>query len=528
MNVETGLKIRRSLISVSDKTGVVELAQALEKAGSEIIATGRTAKVLSDAGISVTPVEKITGMPEAFGGRMKTLSFQICSGILYRRNDPQDLQDIERLKILPIDCVVVNFYPFEKKALDSQFSQDELIEHIDIGGPTLVRAAAKNAPDVLVLTSPSQYGPTLQALKKSQVSKEWVTECARDAWTHVLAYDKSIENRLSANILSLRYGENPHQSGHLNVDRDSPLDWLAEDTGPLTTHALSFNNILDASSAYALVQELKDEFPEHTSVVIVKHNGPCGVASLNKASQLQALQYAWEGDPVSAFGGVLCFSDPLEAESAQWLSERFVELVCAPQLTGQHLQPLLQRRKNLKAVRIRTWDPALRDQVISVIGGTLEQNEDQGLSEDFKSVTKIPFSDAQKDLARFGVLVCRALKSNAVTLVSQTPNTGGGKSSGFFLVGAGQGQPNRIEALQALALPRAKKVLEKHGLKMPETIFVSDAFFPFDDAVRCAHDGGIRTIVQPGGSVQDKASIAACDELGMAMAFTGIRHFRHL
>lgn len=524
------LKIRRALITVSDKTGVVELARALHESGTEIVATGKTASVIKDAGIPITPIEKVSGSPEAFQGRMKTLSFPVCSGILYRRGDASDEADLKKLSIPAVDCVVVNFYPFEQAVVKPGISRKELIEEVDIGGPTMVRAAAKNAPDVLVLTDPSKYGAVIAELKAQKtVSHALSLQNAADAWERVYQYDSAIARELgSRQKRALRYGENPHQSGHLEFDSDSPIAWELQ----LTPSELSYNNILDLSAAYALAGDLREVSPDSTGVVIVKHNNPCGVASIPKTqggsiakAQMEALLRAWDGDPVSAFGGVLVFTDPLEENAASWLAERFVELVGAPGLEkgSASLGILLSKRRNLKAVQIRRFGGVPRETVVSVAGGKLFQGSDTGLSETLKSVTKNAFPAGKTALSKFGIAVCRALKSNAIALVREIP----GSTGGFQLVGAGQGQPNRIEALKALAVPRAQGVLKNSGGEIGDCIMISDAFFPFRDTVETAHEAGIRAIIQPGGSIKDQDSIAACDQFGIAMAFTGVRHFRH-
>src|SRR5579885_1141129 len=362
--------IRRALFTVSDKEGIVPLARALHSHGAEIVATGRTAQVLKDAEIPVVPIENVSGSPEAFQGRMKTLSFPVCSGILYRRGDKQDEADLAKLSIKPIDCVVVNFYPFEEAAAREGITQQELIEQIDIGGPTLVRAAAKNAPDVLVLTHSKQYERVISELATGGLSAETARACAAEAWTRILAYDDAIARRLGARE-ELRYGENPHQKGFIEIQADPPIGWPRTEAEKLTPAELSYNNILDLSGAYALASDLKELEPGSTSVVIVKHNNPCGVACVPRGAGAQktALLRAWEGDPVSAFGGVLVFTDPLEAETASWLAERFVELVAAPGLTKAGLATLLAKRKNLKAVPIHRFGGQPRETSVDVPGG---------------------------------------------------------------------------------------------------------------------------------------------------------------
>lgn len=517
------MKIRRALLSVSDKSGLEDLGRALVSAGVELVATGNTAKVLITAGLKVVPIEEVSGSPEAFQGRMKTLSFPVCGGILYRRGDSSDEADLKRLNIKPIDCVVVNFYPFEKAAAREGITRPDLIEEVDIGGPTLVRAAAKNVPQVLVLTDPAQYSGVIADLRAGgEVREETIETCARRAWDRVTEYDQAISQRLGASgQRALRYGENPHQKASLEFDPHGPINWQTE----LTPSELSYNNILDLSSAYALASDLKSLEPKCTSVVIVKHNNPCGVASIPKTTagaQILAITKAWEGDPTSAFGGVLVFTDELESEVASWLSERFVELIAAPGLAAKPeiLKSMLVRRKNLKAVEIRRFGELPKQSTVAVPGGKLTQTTDTALGEDLRSVTQIAWPDSKKSLSHFGIAVCRSLKSNAIALVRELPGVPGASQ----LVGAGQGQPNRVEALKALAVPRARSVV---GESLKDCVMVSDAFFPFRDTVDTAHESGLRYIIQPGGSLKDSESIAACNEHGISMVFTGLRHFKH-
>ncbi len=527
------MRIRRALLSVSDKSGLTDLGLALSRAGVEIVATGKTAQVLRDAGIRVIPIEEISGSPEAFQGRMKTLSFPVCSGILSRRGDASDERDLDRLRIRPIDCVVVNFYPFENAVAKEGITREALIEEVDIGGPTLVRAAAKNAPDVLVLTSPGQYASVIRELsERGEISNGLAYRCAEAAWERVLQYDTAIARELAGRgKLNLRYGENPHQQGLLEFDPQGPIGWPGAGEPPLTAAELSYNNILDVSAAYNLASDLIEiGGPGSTGVVIVKHNNPCGVALIPTgkdlgAAQRMALQKAWDGDPVSAFGGVVVLTHALEAPAAEFLAERFVELVAAPGLTPGvgGLYTILAKRKNLKAVRIRRFGEIPAESVVVVPGGKLFQSTDQGLKESLRSVTEKTFPDVTEKLARFGIAICRSLKSNAIALVREVPELPGA----FQLVGAGQGQPNRVEALEKLAIPRAREVLSASTGSLADCIMISDAFFPFRDTVDRAHAAGLKIIIQPGGSIKDAESIAACNEHGVVMAFTGVRHFRH-
>lgn len=529
---ESSTKIRRALLSVSDKSGLLELGRALHESGTELFASGGTLKTLAQAGIPAREATELSGSPEAFDGRMKTLSFPIFSGILSRRDREEDLNEMQRLSLRPIDAVVVNFYPFEK--VKSEASREERIELIDIGGPALVRAAAKNSPDVLVLTDPAQYGSVIQELSETgAVTHATAEKCRARAWTRVLEYDRAIEAAFGENpSLTLRYGENPHQQATVTVEKNAPLRWNA----PLTEAALSYNNLLDFSAAYSLVRDLKALHPKHASCVIVKHNNPCGVASVpvsvtdDAASALnEAFALAWAGDPISAFGGIVVLSHPLTEEISTTLAGRFIEGLAAPKLHSEspELLTLLKKRKGLKALAIEHFEEGTEARMMQVTipGGTLTQTEDRNVGEELEIVTgEAAWADEKKSLAQFGILVCRSLKSNAIAIVhSPSPHT-------FQLVGAGQGQPNRIDALSLLAIPRAKKTLEESGAgsaKLAECILISDAFFPFRDSIEAAARDGIRSIVQPGGSIRDEDVRLAARELGLEMAFTGMRHFRH-
>ncbi len=493
------ITLKRALLSCSDKTGLKELAQALSDTGTELFASGGTFQILNEAKIPVKEATQLSRNPEAFSGRMKTLSFHIFGGILARRNDPKDALEMKRLEIPAIDAVIVNFYPFEKHGD---------IENIDIGGPALVRAAAKNSPDVLCVTDPSQYASIISDLKSlGGVSKKTSESCAKRAWSRVSEYDQSIE-AVFGEESPLRYGENPHQKAWLKVDPNSPIDWHK----PLTANPLSYNNILDVSAAYPLARELKAQFPDYAHTVIVKHGNPCGVASILKSSSddalLKSLQMAWKSDETSAFGGVLVFTENLTPSVLSFLSERFIEVVAAPKL-----QTAPSTRKGLKAVSIEHWDAPSENKVIrvSIPGGELLQTQDQGLS---PLETQHP-----NPLVAFGILVTRTLKSNAIGIFTKPD------AHSLWLVGAGQGQPNRIDSLKTLAIARAQKVLGRQELT--DCVLVSDAFFPFRDSIDEAAKVKIPLIVQPGGSIRDSEVIEAAQSQGIELVLTGMRHFRH-
>lgn len=538
--VPSSLKIRRVLLSVTDKNELLPLAKAFSHSGAELVATGKTASVLIEAGLKITPIEEISGSPEAFQGRMKTLSFPVCSGILFRRNDDKDEEDLEKLKIKPIDAVVCNFYPFDQKLKNegypkSQAEARKWIELIDIGGPTLVRAAAKNAPDVLILTHPLQYKTVIEELETSgSVQRETVWECASQAWDMVSKYDEAISSVLGeCKNQELRYGENPHQKAWLSVEPSSPVDWLCEDfTLPATLYEkqeLSYNNILDCTHGFELMSELVSQFSDHQICIILKHGNPCGVSMIHSSeggAQLLALENAWAGDPVSAFGGVVLLSHSIEMDSAKYLSGRFIEVLSCPGLSssGNELKVLFEKRKKLKILPIRKWVSEQSLQKTIIPGAVLTQTRDCMTSfEELKTVTHKEFPSELTSCAQFGIFIAKSLKSNALSLVRKLKNY----KDSYQLVGTGQGQPNRVEALSSLAIPRAQRVLSESSGKMSDVILVSDAFFPFRDTVDIASQSGIQYIVQPGGSIKDQESIDACDEKNVAMLMTGMRHFKH-
>lgn len=518
-------KIRRALISVSDKTGLDILAQALNKCGVEIISTGGTRQYLEERQIPVTPIETVTGNPEAFGGRMKTISFEIASALLFRRGADED--EAERLGIKPIDLVVCNLYPFERTAL-SGGDETALVEQIDIGGVTMIRAAAKNYNHVAILTDPSRY---------AALAEQWTQEAVTDfdtrknlslaAFRHTARYDAAIANRLEAlagealhtpvitteTAEALRYGENPHQQAWLYKD---PLatDGLAQ-SEPLQGKALSYNNLLDADAAWRAAMDIAATGPENShAAVIVKHLNPCGIAVSNLSAK-GALENAWAGDPVSSFGGIICLTTICTEEVAAWLDDKFVEIVIAPGFEEAALG-IFAKKKNLRILTSPAAETSCPFTIRSVSGGWLVQQDDCGIEDDFKTVTKTAFGQEQQNALRFGIAAAKHLRSNAIALVQQN-------KSGIALIGAGMGNPNRLVSTQQAV----EKARENGYEDLSQCVLVSDAFFPFADNIELAAACGIRHIIQPGGSIKDDEVIAACDQNNMAMVFTGRRHFRH-
>ena len=534
------IKIKRALLSVSDKTGIETLAKTLIDFGCEIISTGGTKKALEAAGIPVTEITQVTGNPEAFGGRMKTISFQIESALLFDRE--KDAAEAESLNIQPIDMVVCNLYPFEQvKRQGADF--DTLIENIDIGGPTMVRAAAKNFKYVVIATDPADYPPLVEELKSNDGALSYDTrhKLMRKAFNATADYDAMIASTMdeTAGELSLRlsygqakelrYGENSHQSAFF-LRRNNAADSLY-DIDVLHGKALSFNNIIDINSAIDTVRDLKQ-----SGCAVIKHNNPCGLSA--GKDQRIVFEQAWAGDPVSAFGSVIAFNRELTLEAADFLNldapnkmlRKFVEVIVAPSFEEKALEYLFQH-KNLRVVeydpqKVRPmWDYKVLHNALLV------QNADTKLYEKTETVTEQSVRFDER-LLEFGMIASRQVKSNAIVIVRQLTN------GDFQLLGMGAGQPNRVNSTQ-LAIARAKEnlrltfsgaaeQLERYiQEEMGKAILVSDAFFPFPDNIELAAAAGIKNIFQPGGSIRDKLVIAKCDELGVGMVFTGLRHFKH-
>ena len=502
---------KRALLSVSDKTGLLPLARALRAVGCELYASGGTKATLLAEGIDVLSVETLSRSPEAFQGRMKTLSFPIFGGILARRGDASDDLDRTNLGISLIDVVVVNFYPFREAETKDTAALTELI---DIGGPALVRAAAKNQDDVLVLSDPSLYSDVIRELKTGRgISPSTREKNAARAWKEVAEYDFAI-SKVFHGAEILRYGENPHQTAEFAIESDSPIAW----DQPLTDSPLSYNNILDFSAGFRLLSDLSNWRPDSAHAVVVKHQNPCGVATDGEGRIERALEMAWACDPVSAFGGIVLLSKPLNTEASEFLSSRFIEGVAAP-----NLMALPFTRKNLKALNLRDVTFQESETEITVPGGRLRQSADRFQLETLMIKSGTEWGAEARALAQFGILAAKSLKSNAIAIV-ESPRLGN-----YRMIGTGQGQPNRIEAIEKLAIPRALAILESESAaaRLADAILVSDAFFPFADAVEASARAGIRKIVQPGGSIRDNEVVARAAELGIDLVFTGTRHFRH-
>lgn len=521
------LQIKRALLSVSDKTGIDVLAKSLHENGTEIISSGGTRKYIEGLGIPVTPVETITGNPEAFDGRMKTLSFQISSALLYRRSHEGDIKQAAELGIQPIDLVVCNLYPF-KKAAENNSEWNILIENIDIGGPTMIRAAAKNFEYVCTMTNPDQYGAFIEELNEQQhVTFDSRKAFALEAFRHTAEYDSMITNTffekssLEAPMLhidlteasTLRYGENPHQSAKVVATQENSL----AKTTPIQGKELSFNNLMDADAAWRCALDLetvKEETGLTASCVIIKHANPCGAALAHDS--LNALEKAWAGDPVSAFGSIIAFGQEVSLQEAEWLSDKFVEVILAPSFTKDALEKF-SKKKNLRLLELPLISDHMKAPMVrKICGGYLIQDEDTLLEREFQPTTKKLFTEKDNTLRTFGVVITKHLKSNAISLVSSVDNCS-------MLIGAGMGNPNRLVSTKQAV----EKAHENGFTDLSEAVLISDAFFPFRDNIDLANDHGIKKIIQPGGSIRDEEVIKACDENNIAMVFTGKRHFRH-
>ena len=526
-------KIRRALISVFHKDNLDSLIHRLHELGVELFSTGGTQSFIESLGVPVAPVESITSFPSILGGRVKTLHPAVFGGILSRRDNPEDARQLEKYQIPEFDLVIVDLYPFEK-TIATGATHQEIIEKIDIGGISLIRAAAKNYQDVVIVPSQEEYLPLLNILNE----ENGVTNLSQRKWFAMKAfavsshYDSAIfgwfnaddSNKDSLRISlnggqPLRYGENPHQNASFYRYSNTQSDITLAGATVLQGKALSFNNLLDADAAWKSASDAwhsVSHIKGKQAVSVVKHLNPCGLAVARTA--MEALELAWAGDPVSAFGGIVCFTDTVDSEIAAWFDKRFVEILIAPGFSTEAIE-ILSQKKNLRLLVAPPRTRVAGETVIrSVSGGLLVQQEDEGGEETFETVTNMPFAEQKLQLARFGVAACKHLKSNAIALVSET------KDGCFWLTGAGMGQPNRLDSLRQLTIPRFN---QKDGLTISESVLVSDAFFPFRDSIEVANEFGIKYIVEPGGSIRDKEVIDACNEFGMAMLFTGTRHFRH-
>lgn len=504
----------RALLSVYYKEGLEKLLEALNEKNYEIISTGGTAKFIQSLGYRVKPVEELTGFPEILDGRVKTLHPVVHGGILYRDWVEKDKEEIKSLGIQPIDLVVVNLYPFEEK-LKEDLTDQELMEFIDIGGPTLIRASAKNFYRVAVVVDPSDYQWVAERIREDGLSLEERKLLAVKAFSLTAYYDalisRALANLFEINIQpahfalpmklagTLRYGENPHQKGWLT---ENPLEELGiVRSRILQGKEMSFNNYLDADSALRLVSEFSKP-----ACVIVKHNNPCGVAF--GKNLLDAYERAFYSDPESSFGGIVAFNDKVDKELAQRLTEVFLEVIIAPEFSEEALE-VLSKKKNLRVVQALGF--SYSSDIKKISGGYLLQEEDSIDYEKLEVVSERHPIDVEMEDLLFAWKVCKYTKSNAIVIAKE------GRT-----LGIGSGNTSRVDSLRC-AIAKA----QRFGFDLEGSVLASEAFLPFRDSVDIAHSVGIKAIIQPGGSIRDKEVIQAVNEYGMAMVFTGTRHFRH-
>jgi phosphoribosylaminoimidazolecarboxamide formyltransferase/IMP cyclohydrolase len=501
-----------ALLSVFDKTGIVDFAKGLKENGFDIIATGNTFKLLASNGITVTEIKELTGFPEIFQGRVKTLHPRISGGILMRRDIPSDIKEADENNISPIEVVCVNLYPFKEVSKNPDAELDTLIENIDIGGPTMVRAAAKNNKFVSVLTNPSQYKLFLEEFKTGSISLDTRKNLAIAAFAHTADYDSHIVNSLQQKMnissgyftqsfklaSSLRYGENPHQQARVYGDFYDNFEFLHGKD-------LSYNNILDLISAVELVENLGDN-----SCAIIKHNNPAG-AAIDKDS-FEAYNKALRCDPVSSFGGIVTFTSIVDEKLAAKLNEIFLEVICAPYFTEGALS-LLKKKKDRRLLRQKK--SILNDRLTfrSIPGGAIVQDIDlMDLDETkLKVVTDKKPSQVELEDLKFAWKIAKYTKSNAIVFVKDKAT-----------LGVGAGQMSRIDSAKI-----AKMKAEEHGLDLNGSVAASDAFFPFADGLIEIINCGAVSVIQPGGSVRDNEVIDAANQRNISMLFTGIRHFKH-
>jgi len=520
--------IQRALISVSDKAGLLDFAQTLSAAGVEIFSTGGTRRHLEEGGIAVRDVADYTGFPEMMDGRVKTLHPMIHGGLLCRRDLPEHMAAAGEHGIEMLDLVVVNLYPFEETIARAGVTTAEAIEQIDIGGPSMVRSAAKNHAFVTLATDPVQYPQIAEQIAASgNTTPELRRELAGAAFARTAAYDTAIASYFAglqvdesagafpqrvvlplARHAQLRYGENPHQSAALYVAAGAGPNSLVN-AEQLNGKELSYNNLLDLDAALAIARSLPQP-----GVAVLKHNNPCGAAT--SSSLGAAIEKAWSGDPVSAFGSVLGVNVPVDAAMADYLAEpgRFVEAIVAPEFTPEALEILTTKPKwkaNVRLLRVGVIEPGqAQPQFRQIDGGMLCQAADD-LSDDdsqWQVVTETQLSETLRDDLAFAWAVCRHVKSNAIVLAKEG-----------LLTGVGAGQMSRVDSVEI--------AIRKAGDRAHGSVLASDAFFPFDDSIHTAAAAGITAIIQPGGSRRDDEVIAACNQHGLPMIFTGNRHFRH-
>ena len=518
--------VRRALISVSDKNGLVEFASALAKFEVHILSTGGTARLLTDHGVPVTEVSDHTGFPEMLDGRVKTLHPKIHGGLLARRDSPAHMAAIRQAGIEPIDLVVVNLYPFAQTVAKPGCTLEEAVENIDIGGPTMLRSAAKNHGGVAVVVDPADYASVLDELGKNggAISAATRFALAKKVFTHTAAYDAAISNYLTGlgpeggrmafperltvqfeKLQDMRYGENPHQSAAFYRDA-TPVPGGLASYRQLQGKELSYNNVADSDAAWECVKT----FGEQPACIIIKHANPCGVGVAGTLKE--AYERAFATDPVAAFGGIIAVNRPLDGAAAEAISKQFVEVLIAPAITDE-ARKVLSSKANVRVLEVPLGAGSSPFDMKRVGGGLLVQSTDSGSvgAADLRVVTKVKPTESQINDLLFSWKVAKFVKSNAIVFCGE------GRT-----LGVGAGQMSRVDSAR-IAVIKAGNA----GLSLARSVVASDAFFPFRDGVDVVAQAGARAIIQPGGSMRDDETIAAADELGLAMVFTGMRHFRH-
>lgn len=560
------MKIKRALVSVSNKKGIIDFVRELHKEEIEIISTGGTAKAIREAGLPVKDISELTGFPEIMNGRVKTLHPFVHGGILACRDNEEHMKAVVDQQIPLIDLIVVNLYPFLEVTKDPDVSLATAIENIDIGGPTMIRAAAKNYEHVAVVTDPEDYGKVAEQIKNTGgVDRETRAELAVKVFHSISQYDAAIDTYLADKILSekrlhqcykdgqpLRYGENSHQKAVFYKDPQS-TESSAADGEILNGKAMSYNNYVDANAALEAVKDLPLDKP---AVSVIKHTNPCGLATGQTVGE--ALARAWEGDPVSAFGGVIATNATVDMKFAEFLkgdhvthyayqvingryipeevpTGKFVEVILAPDFEPDAIDFLKRKSKMIRLLKVKPTVEQDATMCRSITGGLLVQERDIQLLENFDVVTEKKFSESYRALAEFTLVACKHTKSNGIVLGREyAPGQ-------FQVIGMGAGQPNRVDSMRKLSITKAKENMQREFDKfdgqadfeswwqqeVEKMVLVSDGFFPFDDTAREAASFGIKHMVQPGGSMRDEDTINACNELGVAMAFVGLRHFNH-
>lgn len=535
-------KIERAVISVSNKSGAADFAKGLAERGVEIMSTGGTARAIRAAGVEVMDISDFTGFPEMLDGRVKTLHPKVHAGLLYMRGNPEHERTMRENELLPIDLVCVNLYPFEETVAKPDVGFEDAIENIDIGGPTMIRSAAKNMKDVTVVIDPADYGRVLESMDANggDTTPALRIELGQKVYARAAEYNAAIAGYLAEQIETdaarpfvkcgfegkeLRYGENSHQRAWIYADARADEACIG-DTELLHGKEMSYNNYVDGDAALEAAKDLAGV----PGVAIVKHTNPCGYAT--GSSLAEALEAAWAGDPVSSFGSVIAVTENVDLAAAERLKGRFVEVLIAPGFDPDALEFLQNKSKNIRLLKLGSPIGTAQPQRMlkQINGALLVQDVDVAADNEWKPATEAEFPEAKRRLAEFGIRACKHTKSNAIIVVEEyTPGR-------FAVLGMGAGQPNRVDALRKLAMTKAEENLRLRdenidadaiSAKLGECVLVSDAFFPFADNIEEANGFGVRYIVEPGGSKRDDDVVAACDKFGIAMAFTGMRHFKH-